>query len=103
MYTRKTAGPTLPRLVTARKCKPTRAIVPRASFSGLAMPVVTYLDAISQALREEMRRDADVILLGEDIAVFGGAFKITRGFLDEFGADRVIDTPLAGSGFAGRG
>jgi 2-oxoisovalerate dehydrogenase E1 component beta subunit len=65
------------------------------------MPVVTYLDAISQALREEMRRDADVILLGEDIAVFGGAFKITRGFLDEFGASRVIDTPIAESGFVG--
>jgi hypothetical protein len=53
--------------------------------------VITYLEAISQALREEMRRDRDVILLGEDIAQFGGAFKITRGFLDEFGGDRVVD------------
>lgn len=65
------------------------------------MPVITYLDAISQALREEMRRDPDVFLLGEDIAVFGGAFKITRGFLEEFGADRVIDTPISESGFVG--
>lgn len=65
------------------------------------MPVITYLEAISQALREEMRRDHDVFLLGEDIAVFGGAFKITRGFLDEFGADRVIDTPISESGFVG--
>ncbi len=65
------------------------------------MAVVTYLDAISQALREEMRRDRDVILLGEDIAAFGGAFKITRGFLDEFGAERVIDTPISESGFVG--
>ena len=65
------------------------------------MPVTTYLDAISQALREEMRRDENVILLGEDIAVFGGAFKITRGFLDEFGAERVIDTPISESGFVG--
>jgi 2-oxoisovalerate dehydrogenase E1 component beta subunit len=63
--------------------------------------VVTYLEAISQALRDEMRRDRDVILLGEDIAAFGGAFKITRGFLQEFGADRVIDTPIAESGFVG--
>jgi 2-oxoisovalerate dehydrogenase E1 component beta subunit len=63
--------------------------------------VITYLDAISQALRDEMRRDHDVILLGEDIAEFGGAFKITRGFLDEFGADRVIDTPISESGFVG--
>jgi 2-oxoisovalerate dehydrogenase E1 component beta subunit len=63
--------------------------------------VVTYLQAISDALRDEMRRDRDVILLGEDIATFGGAFKITRGFLEEFGADRVIDTPIAESGFVG--
>ncbi len=63
--------------------------------------VVTYLQAISDALRDEMRRDDDVILLGEDIATFGGAFKITRGFLEEFGAERVIDTPIAESGFVG--
>jgi 2-oxoisovalerate dehydrogenase E1 component beta subunit len=63
--------------------------------------VVTYLQAISDALRDEMRRDRDVILFGEDIATFGGAFKITRGFLEEFGADRVIDTPIAESGFVG--
>src|SRR5689334_13139582 len=63
--------------------------------------IVTYLDAISQALREEMRRDHDVILLGEDIGEFGGAFKITRGFLQEFGAERVIDTPISESGFVG--
>ncbi|MGH9348350.1 MAG: alpha-ketoacid dehydrogenase subunit beta [Vicinamibacterales bacterium] len=65
------------------------------------MSVRTYLEAISDGLREEMRRDANVILLGEDIAVFGGAFKITRGFLDEFGAERVIDTPISESGFVG--
>ncbi|MGH9332583.1 MAG: alpha-ketoacid dehydrogenase subunit beta, partial [Vicinamibacteria bacterium] len=62
------------------------------------MPVITYLEAISQALREEMRRDPTVFLLGEDIGVFGGAFKITRGFLEEFGEERVIDTPIAESG-----
>ena len=65
------------------------------------MAVITYLEAISQGLREEMQRDSDVILLGEDIAVFGGAFKVTRGFLEEFGADRVIDTPISESGFTG--
>jgi 2-oxoisovalerate dehydrogenase E1 component beta subunit len=65
------------------------------------MSVRTYLEAISDALREEMRRDPDVILMGEDIAVFGGAFKVTRGFLDEFGPDRVIDTPISESGFVG--
>jgi 2-oxoisovalerate dehydrogenase E1 component beta subunit len=65
------------------------------------MSVCTYLEAISDGLREEMRRDRDVILLGEDIAVFGGAFKITRGFLEEFGEERVIDTPISESGFVG--
>jgi 2-oxoisovalerate dehydrogenase E1 component beta subunit len=65
------------------------------------MAVVTYLEAISQALREEMRRDSNVLLLGEDIGVFGGAFKVTRGFLEEFGAERVIDTPISESGFTG--
>lgn len=65
------------------------------------MAVVTYLDAISDALREEMRRDPSVFLLGEDIGVFGGAFKVTRGFIEEFGEDRVIDTPISESGFTG--
>ena len=65
------------------------------------MAVIPYLEAISQALRDEMRRDENVILLGEDIAVFGGAFKVTVGFLDEFGEDRVIDTPISESGFTG--
>jgi 2-oxoisovalerate dehydrogenase E1 component beta subunit len=65
------------------------------------MAVVTYLEAISQALREEMRRDPTVFLIGEDIGVFGGAFKITKGFLEEFGEERVIDTPIAESGFTG--
>mgnify|MGYP003310406116 CR=1 FL=1 len=67
------------------------------------MAVITYLEAISQALRDEMRRDDNVILLGEDIAVFGGAFKVTVGFLDEFGEDRVIDTPISETGFSGLG
>jgi len=65
------------------------------------MAVMTYLQAISDALRVEMRRDPNVFLIGEDIATFGGAFKITQGFLEEFGADRVIDTPIAESGFVG--
>ncbi len=56
---------------------------------------LTYLEAISDALREEMRRDQSVFCLGEDIGAFGGAFKITDGFVEEFGVDRVLDTPLA--------
>ena len=59
------------------------------------MSEMTYLEAISDGLRDEMRRDESVFCLGEDIGVFGGAFKVTAGFHEEFGADRVLDTPLA--------
>jgi pyruvate/2-oxoglutarate/acetoin dehydrogenase E1 component len=59
------------------------------------MAEITYLQAISDGLREEMRRDERVFCMGEDIGAFGGAFKVTDGFYKEFGADRVLDTPLA--------
>ena len=62
---------------------------------------ITYLEAISDALRSEMRRDETVICLGEDIGAFGGAFKVTDGFIEEFGAARVIDTPLAENAIIG--
>jgi 2-oxoisovalerate dehydrogenase E1 component beta subunit len=65
------------------------------------MTTLTYLQAISSALRDELRADERVILMGEDIGVFGGAFKVTDGFVDEFGTDRVMDTPLAESGIVG--
>src|SRR2546421_2079610 len=65
------------------------------------MPEMTYLQAISDGLREEMRSDERVFCLGEDIGAFGGAFKVTEGFADEFGADRVWDTPLAESAIVG--
>jgi len=61
----------------------------------------TYLEAIRQGIWEEMERDPNVFLLGQDIGVFGGAFKITAGMLEEFGERRVIDTPLAESGIVG--
>ncbi len=64
-------------------------------------PELTYLEAISDSLREEMRRDETVLCLGEDIGAFGGAFKITDGFLEEFGGDRVVDTPLAENAIIG--
>ncbi len=62
---------------------------------------VTFLEAISEALFEEMEHDDRVFLLGEDIGTYGGAFKVTRGFLEHFGSDRVIDTPIAEGGFTG--
>jgi pyruvate/2-oxoglutarate/acetoin dehydrogenase E1 component len=65
------------------------------------MPTLTYLQAISAALRDELRADERLLLMGEDIGVFGGAFKVTDGFVDEFGTDRVMDTPLAESAIIG--
>ncbi len=65
------------------------------------MAEMTYLQAISDGLREEMRRDESVLCFGEDVAGFGGAFKVTDGFLDEFGGDRVIDAPLAENAIIG--
>jgi pyruvate/2-oxoglutarate/acetoin dehydrogenase E1 component len=62
---------------------------------------LTYLEAISEGLREEMRRDESVFCIGEDIGAFGGAFKITDGFVEEFGAERVIDAPLAENAIIG--
>ncbi|MBV9465151.1 MAG: alpha-ketoacid dehydrogenase subunit beta [Solirubrobacterales bacterium] len=65
------------------------------------MATMTYLQAISAALRDELRADERVMVMGEDIGVFGGAFKVTDGFIEEFGADRVMDTPLAESAIIG--
>jgi 2-oxoisovalerate dehydrogenase E1 component beta subunit len=65
------------------------------------MPVVTYLDALRQALAEEMARDERVFLIGEDIATYGGAFKVTDGLVDRFGAARVVDTPISESAIVG--
>lgn len=65
------------------------------------MPTVTYLEAIRQAIWEEMERDPTVFCIGEDIGIYGGAFKVTEGFIDRFGAKRVIDTPIAESAIVG--
>ena len=65
------------------------------------MTAITYLDAISQAIREEMRRDEAVFLLGEDVGTYGGAFKVSNGFLEEFGPERVIDTPMSEAAIIG--
>src|SRR6476659_1130622 len=67
------------------------------------MPTLTYRDALNQALREEMQRDGDVFLMGEEVGVYQGAYKVSRGLLEEFGARRVVDTPITELGFAGVG
>lgn len=65
------------------------------------MALTTYLEAIRQALFEEMRRDSNVFCIGEDIGAYGGAFKVTAGLLDEFGPARVVDTPIAEAAIIG--
>lgn len=65
------------------------------------MAEMTYLEAIKTGMREELERDESVYIMGEDIGVYGGAFKVTAGFLDQFGPMRVIDTPLSESAIVG--
>ena len=67
------------------------------------MPVITYRDALNAALREEMARDDRVFLMGEEVAVYQGAYKVSKGLLQEFGEMRVVDTPITELGFAGVG
>src|SRR5262249_62122594 len=66
-----------------------------------AVVETTYLDAIREGIQEEMRRDERVFLLGEDIGVYGGAFKLTEGLMAEFGETRVIDTPISETAIVG--
>lgn len=65
------------------------------------MPEITYREALNQALREEMQRDPNVFVMGEDVGVYGGAYKVTNGFLDEFGPARVKDTPISEAAICG--
>lgn len=65
------------------------------------MPLLTYLEAIRQGIWEEMERDPSVFVIGEDVAEYGGAFKITEGMLEKFGPLRVVDTPISEAGIAG--
>ncbi len=63
--------------------------------------VGTYRDALNQAMREEMRRDPRVFLIGEEVGYYQGAFKVSKGFVEEFGPERVLDTPITEAGFTG--
>jgi len=67
------------------------------------MAIVTYRDALNQALREEMQRDDRVFLMGEEVGIYQGAYKVSKGLLQEFGEMRVVDTPITELGFAGVG
>ncbi|MHA2095170.1 MAG: alpha-ketoacid dehydrogenase subunit beta [Candidatus Hodarchaeales archaeon] len=65
------------------------------------MREITYAQAINEALKEEMKRDDNVIIMGEDIALYGGIFKVTRGILEDFGPERIRDTPISENGIIG--
>ncbi|HPE98959.1 MAG TPA: pyruvate dehydrogenase complex E1 component subunit beta, partial [Chitinophagales bacterium] len=65
------------------------------------MREIRYREALREAMSEEMRKDASIVLMGEEVAEYNGAYKVSQGMLDEFGPDRVIDTPISELGFAG--
>jgi len=67
------------------------------------MPELQFREAIRAAMVEEMERDEDIFLMGEEVAEYNGAYKVSQGMLDQFGSERVIDTPISELGFAGLG
>ena len=67
------------------------------------MAVIQYREALNQAIDEEMHRDEDVLIMGEEVAQYNGAYKVTRGILDKYGPGRVLDTPITECGFTGVG
>ncbi|HSM35859.1 MAG TPA: pyruvate dehydrogenase complex E1 component subunit beta [Longimicrobiales bacterium] len=67
------------------------------------MAVITYRQALNQALAEELERDPDVFLMGEEVGQYDGAYKVSKGLLEKFGEDRIVDTPITELGFAGLG
>src|SRR5438309_10057619 len=67
------------------------------------MAVMTYREALNLALREELKRDPDVFVIGEEVGLYEGAYKVTQGLLKEFAEKRVVDTPICESGFTGVG
>ena len=67
------------------------------------MRTLQFREALREAMNEEMRRDERVFLMGEEVAEYNGAYKVSQGMLDEFGPKRIIDTPIAELGFAGIG
>ncbi len=67
------------------------------------MSILTYREALNQAMREEMHRDENIVLMGEEVGFYNGAYKVSKGLLDEFGPMRVLDTPITELGFTGLG
>ncbi len=94
-----TPAPNRPSKPCTRTCSSRPPLAPRRRPDP--MPVITYRDALNQALREEMQRDDRVFLMGEEVGVYNGAYKVSKGLLEEFGEMRVVDTPITELGFAG--
>jgi pyruvate dehydrogenase E1 component beta subunit len=89
---------------TETAAEPSRSTAPEPEVpEGTEMVSMTMREALRDAMAEEMRRDPDVFVMGEEVAEYQGAYKVTQGLLEEFGARRVIDTPITEHGFAGLG
>ena len=95
-------APAEPKSAAAHPPQPAVAAEPDVP-EGTEMVTMTMREALRDAMLEEMRRDPDVFVMGEEVAEYQGAYKVTQGLLQEFGADRVIDTPITEHGFAGLG
>jgi len=92
--------------VKSARSEPAQTLVPRTDPeipAGTQMIKITLRDALRDAMAEEMRRDPSVFLMGEEVAQYQGAYKVSRDLLQEFGPDRVVDTPITEHGFAGLG
>ena len=92
-----------PKAPTAPQPPETKVAADPAIPEGTEMVTMTMREALRDAMAEEMRRDKDVFVMGEEVAEYQGAYKVTQGLLQEFGASRVIDTPITEHGFAGLG
>ena len=95
------AAPAAPAIVRAEAARPVEPVSDAEVPEGTQMEEMTVREALRAAMAEEMRRDGDVFLMGEEVAQYQGAYKISQGLLDEFGAQRVIDTPITEHGFTG--
>ncbi|MBU6157262.1 MAG: pyruvate dehydrogenase complex E1 component subunit beta [Alphaproteobacteria bacterium] len=105
---KKAAAPPPPAARPAAPVAPTASAAPVAPApepvaTGVQMHTITVREALREAMAEEMRRDPNVFLMGEEVGQYQGAYKVSQGLLDEFGPKRVIDTPITEQGFAGLG
>ncbi|MFO1099558.1 MAG: pyruvate dehydrogenase complex E1 component subunit beta [Xanthobacteraceae bacterium] len=95
--------PAEPASAVASPPKPRAEPEPEALEEGVELVAMTVREALRDAMVEEMRRDPDIFVMGEEVAQYQGAYKVTQGMLQEFGPDRVVDTPITEHGFAGLG